>query len=186
MQSTPDFARLPQSIRTPSFPYGHCQGIAVDTERGCVYYSFTTALVKTDLSGNFLGSAVGLLGHLGCIVRNDADGLIYGSLEYKNDAIGKGILKRAAVSEAVENGFYIAVFDGDKIVRAEMDAEEDGIMTAAFLKPVTDDYLGTAETERRTYSAAPASTARQSDQCQVILHKIRSCGCLSPTVSIPM
>ncbi|MBP3919461.1 MAG: hypothetical protein J6I50_09890 [Clostridia bacterium] len=145
MQPTPDFARLPQSIRTPSFPYGHCQGIAVDTERGCVYYSFTTALVKTDLSGNFLGSAVGLLGHLGCIVRNGEDGLIYGSLEYKNDAIGKGILKRAAVSGTVENGFYIAVFDGDKIVRAEMDAEGDGIMTAAFLKPVTDDYLGTAE-----------------------------------------
>ena len=138
---------LPTSIPSGSYPYGHCQGIAVDTQKRVVYYSYTTALVKTDFDGNFLGSVIGLLGHLGCIVRRPSDGLVYGSLEYKNDAIGQGILKRAN-AESVENGFYIAVFDGDRITRADMDAERDGIMTAAYLAPVTDDYLGTAENGR--------------------------------------
>ncbi len=138
-----DFSALPHSIRSGSYPYGHCQGIAVDTEGRCVYYSFTTALVKTDFDGKFLGSVVGLLGHLGCIVRRPSDGRIYGSLEYKNDAIGRGILNMSG-KESINNAFYIAIFDGDKITRADMDAEKDGIMTAAYLKPVTDDYLGNA------------------------------------------
>ncbi len=142
-----DLSVLPRSIRSGSYPYGHCQGIAVDLEGRCVYYSYTTALVKTDFDGNFLGSVVGLLGHLGCIVRRPSDGLIYGSLEYKNDAIGRGILSMSG-KESINNAFYIAVFDGDKITRADMDAEKDGIMTAAFLKPVTDDYLGIAPNGR--------------------------------------
>ncbi len=135
--------RLPKSIRTSSYRYGHCQGIAVDIEKRVLYCSFTTALVKTDFDGNFLGSVTGLLGHLGCIVRHPTDGYIYGSLEYKNDEVGRGILGMTG-RKSITNAFYIAVFDGDKITRADMDAEGDGIMTAAFLKPVTDDYLGTA------------------------------------------
>ena len=137
-------SNLPRSVRTASYSYGHCQGIAVDCEKRAVYYSFTTALIKTDFDGRFIGSVIGLLGHLGCIVRRPSDGMIYGSLEYKNDEIGQGILKRAN-AHAVTNGFYMAVFDGEKITRAEMDAEKDGIMTAAFLKPVLDDYSGYAE-----------------------------------------
>ena len=35
---------------------GHVQGIAVDTDRGHVYYCFTTILVKTDLCGQVLGT----------------------------------------------------------------------------------------------------------------------------------
>ncbi len=142
-----DISALPRTIHSGSYPYGHCQGIAVDTEKRCVYYSFTTALVKTDFDGNFLGSVVGLLGHLGCIVRRPSDGFIYGSLEYKNDAIGRGILNMTGKA-SIQNAFYIAVFDGDKITRADMDAEGDGIMCAAFLKPVTDDYLGVTTDSR--------------------------------------
>jgi hypothetical protein len=47
--------------------------------------------------------------------------------------------------DSVEEAFYIAVFDGDKITRADMSAEKDGIMTAAFVAPATADYLGTAK-----------------------------------------
>ena len=63
-----NYANLPKNIFSGEYKAGHCQGIAVDTERGYIYYSFTTMLVKTDLEGNFIGSVVGLLGHLGCIV----------------------------------------------------------------------------------------------------------------------
>ena len=133
---------LPLELVSGPWGYGHCQGIAVDTKHRVIYYSFTTQLVKTDFDGNFLGSVGGLLGHLGCIQFRASDGMVYGSLEYKNDAIGRGILNRTG-EDAIENAFYIAVFDGTKIVRADMDAEKDGIMTAAFLSRVTDDYLGT-------------------------------------------
>ena len=135
------FQTFPTTIYSGAYPTGHCQGIAVDQKKRVIYYSFTTQLVKTDFDGNFLGSVGGLLGHLGCIQFRESDGLIYGSLEYKNDAIGRGILQRNN-ADAIENAFYIAVFDGEKITRADMDAEKDGIMTAAFLSRVTDDYLG--------------------------------------------
>lgn len=69
------------------------QGIAVDLERGYIYFSFTTKLLKMDLAGNLIGSVDGLTGHLGCLTMNPADGRVYGSLEYKDDAIGKGIRK---------------------------------------------------------------------------------------------
>ena len=86
-----NFSDFPKTIFSGSYPTGHCQGIAVDTKNRVIYYSFTTQLVKTDFDGNFLGSVGGLLGHLGCIQFRASDGLVYGSLEYKNDAIGKGI-----------------------------------------------------------------------------------------------
>ncbi|MBQ2915613.1 MAG: hypothetical protein IJE51_02365 [Clostridia bacterium] len=137
-----NFSALPKNIYSGVHSTGHCQGIAVDMKKRVIYYSFTTKLVKTDFDGNFLGSVGGLLGHLGCIQFRESDGLVYGSLEYKNDSIGKGILNRNN-AESIENAFYIAVFDGEKITRADMDAENDGIMVAAFLSRVTDDYLGT-------------------------------------------
>ena len=71
---------LPNRITSPDIPEGHVQGIAVDTERGFVYYSFTTLLLKTDLTGRPLGSVVRLAGHLGCITFCPEDGKVYGSL----------------------------------------------------------------------------------------------------------
>lgn len=132
---------LPKNIYSGHWKCGHCQGIAVDTKREYIYYSFTTALVKTDLQGNLIGTVTGLLGHLGCIEFNDADGRVYGSLEYKNDSIGKGILKTIGSSAEIENAFYIAIFDVDKIDRVGMDACDSGVMKAVWLKEVVDDYL---------------------------------------------
>lgn len=131
---------LPREIFSGKYRAGHCQGIAVDIKKGFIYYSFTTCLIKSDLNGNVIGSVDGLLGHLGCIDFNDADGRVYGSLEYKNDAIGKGILKDAGQTE-ITNAFYCAIFDVDLIDRMHMDACTDGVMRTAFLKDVLDDYL---------------------------------------------
>ena len=178
-----NFSDFPKSIFSGDYRTGHCQGIAVDTKNRVIYYSFTTQLVKTDFDGNFLGSVGGLLGHLGCIQFRASDGLVYGSLEYKNDAIGRGILNQTG-EDAIENAFYIAVFDGTKIVRADMDAEKDGIMTAAFLSRVTDDYLGTDKNGCGTFSAAPALTAPPSVRCPVRM--TGASGCLSATAFIRM
>lgn len=136
------FDNLPRSIRVFTEKSGsHLQGIAIDREHRYLYCSFTTCLIKYDLAGQVVGSVQGLVGHLGCIAYNDADGRVYGSLEFKNDAIGKGILKRLGYTGEVKDGFYIVRFDVDRIDRMDMDAEKDGIMQAVFLGEVYDDYI---------------------------------------------
>lgn len=142
----PSPAQLPRTIDSGTFPAGHIQGIAVDTQRRYIYYSYTTMLVKADMQGRVVGTVTGLLGHLGCLDFNDADGRLYGSLEYKNDAIGRGILAMQGSDGAVTDGFYVAIFDVDRITRDGMDAERDGIMTAVFLGDVLDDYKAEIDT----------------------------------------
>lgn len=134
------FMMFPEEIFSGWYHTGHCQGIAVDKEKGYIYYSFTTNLVKTDLQGNVIGSVTGLLGHLGCIDFHEADGKVYGSLEYKNDAIGRGILARNGVENEVQDAFYIVIFDVDKIDRMDMDACADGVMKGVWLRDVLEDY----------------------------------------------
>ncbi len=129
---------------------GHCQGIAVDKAGGVVYYSFTTKLVKTDFSGRLLGTVEGLIGHLGCIDFCETDGRVYGSLEFKNDAIGRGILRRLGKSETPPDAFYCAIFDGDAITRPGMDAERDGVMRAVFLPDVAEAYAAEVQTKNGT------------------------------------
>ena len=135
----------PLHVFSGVFPTPHCQGIALDKKNRCLYFSFTTMLVKTDLSGRLLGTVTGLTGHLGCIAFRESDGRVYGSLEYKNDAIGRGIYDHLGLTGELPAAFYAAVFDGEKIDRAGLDAERDGVMRAAYLSEVTSDYLGTGE-----------------------------------------
>ena len=136
-QSVPNF---PKKLYTEGWRAGHVQGVGVDTKQGYVYLSFTTMLVKLDMQGNVVGTVTGILGHLGCLDFNEEDGRLYGSLEYKNDAIGKGILKQEGVSKQLETGFYVAIFDVDKITRENMSAEHDGVMTSVLLKSVVEDF----------------------------------------------
>jgi hypothetical protein len=134
---------IPNKIYSGKWGKCHCQGTCMDTFHQYVYYSFTTKLVKTDLDGNVIATVDNIIGHLGCMQFNDVDGKVYASLEYKNDAIGKGILKSLGISEEnADDGFYVAVFDVSKMDRIGMDAEKDGIMTAVYLKTVVDDYKG--------------------------------------------
>ena len=128
------------NIKISGITTGHVQGIAIDKERKCMYYSFTTSLLKTDMDGNIIGSVKGLAGHLGCIAYNYEDGKVYGSLEYKHDVIGHGILQRIDSDIDITDGFYVVSFDVEKIDRLDMDAETDGIMVAVHLKEVLEDY----------------------------------------------
>ena len=139
-------AALQAEIASGPFKAGHIQGIAVDQEKGYIYYSYTTMLIKTDLQGRIVGSVTGLLGHLGDLDLNEADGREYGSLEYKNDAIGRGILNMEKSTRTLDNAFYIAIFDVDRIDRVGMSAEEDGIMTTVYLPTVLEDYLAEVAT----------------------------------------
>lgn len=139
VQPAPD--SLPDTIFSGYQGNHHVQGIVVDLAKECVYFSFTTRIVKTDLAGNLIGSVDGFTGHLGCLTLNPADGRIYGSIEYKNDAIGVGIAGDEALTR--RSAFYIAIFDGDKITRPAMSSTDDGVLSTVFLADVVDDYYAT-------------------------------------------
>ena len=132
--------QIPHTILSGFWKEGHVQGIAVDTEKGHIYFSFTTILLKTDFTGKPLGSVRNLAGHLGCITFDADRRKVYGSLELKHDAIGKGIIDRTGWNPSEEDNFYLVCFDADKIDRMELDAEKDGIMRAVWLKQVVEEY----------------------------------------------
>lgn len=186
--------RLSKNIKFGGMKTGHIQGIATDRDRKYMYYSFTTSLVKTDMQGNIVGSVTGLCGHLGCIAYNYDDGRVYGSLEFKHDSIGQGVLNIVNGGEGravdVEDGFYIVRFDVEKIDRIGMNAEKDGIMSAVFLSEVTDDYNaeghrhGCSGIDGLTFAPVPSENGekyvyvaygiysdleREDNDCQVIL-----------------
>ncbi|RZK82689.1 MAG: hypothetical protein EOO92_00825 [Pedobacter sp.] len=135
---------LPDSIPSGKQGSFHVQGMLVDQEKGVVYFSFTDRLVKTDLSGNMIGSVTGFIGHLGDLDFS-ADGKIFGSLEYKNDAIGKGIKTKLGIRDENKDGFYVAIFDGAKITRPGMNAEEEDLLQTVYIKEATADYLATVK-----------------------------------------
>jgi hypothetical protein len=130
---------LPDSIYSGKQGNFHVQGFVVDKANECVYFSFTDKLIKMDLSGKLIGSVTGFVGHLGDLDISE-DGKIYGSLEYKNDAIGKGIKKKLGVQAGNEDGFYIAIFDGSRIVRPNMDAEKEDLLRTVYIKEAVKDY----------------------------------------------
>lgn len=132
--------QIPHTILSGAWKEGHVQGIAIDEEKGFVYFSFTTILLKTDLAGNPVGSVKNLAGHLGCIVMDADRRRVCGSLELKHDSIGRGIINRTGWNPSEEDNFYLVSFDIDKIDRMEMDAERDGIMRAVWLGDVAADY----------------------------------------------
>ena len=141
---------FPRCIHSGYWPEGHVQGIAVDEAGGYVYFSFTTILLKTDLSGNPVGSVCNIVGHLGCITFDPHRRRVYGSLELKHDAVGRGIMSRTGKELAAEDAFYLVSFDCDAIDRMDMDAEvTDGegrsVMTALYLPRVVADYNDTDE-----------------------------------------
>lgn len=114
---------LPHTHRSGPWASGHVQGIAIDRQRGYLYYSFTNLLAKYDFSGKLIGTLVGWTGHLGDLDFNPADGRVYGSLEYKKD-----------------RAFYIAVIDVARIDRVGIDAGKSDILRTVYLPEVAKDY----------------------------------------------
>ena len=119
----------------------HVQGIAIDTARQCVYFSFTTSLIRTDYEGRVLGSVEHIPGHLGAIALNTSDGSVYASLEYKDDEIGRGIARQTGVADYSRQNctFSIAVFNGPAITQEGM-TMDDGVLRTVRLDDVARDY----------------------------------------------
>ncbi len=126
-------------------PSSHVQGIAIDQTKGYAYISFTTSLVKYDMNKQtIVGSVKGLTCHLGCMDLDPETGKLYTSVEYKDDAIGKGIYKIMGKELGKrENTFYIGIFDTEKINRKGIDAEKGGVMTTVYLPEVVQFYEDT-------------------------------------------
>jgi len=133
-------AALPDSISPGEQGEFHVQGIAVDKANGFIYFSFTNKLIKTDLSGNLIGSIKGLKGHLGDLAFDPETNIVYGSLEYKNDDIGKGINDKLGLKNMNYVSFYIAMINGSEIIKPDMDAGEEDILKTVYLKDVEADY----------------------------------------------
>lgn len=117
----------------------HVQGLAVDVEKGYMYFSFTTRFLKTDLQGNVIGSIDRIQGHLGAMTLGP-DGKVYASLECKDDAIGLGIARSMGVKVVDESRFYVAVIDVDKVDRVGIDPEDDPVLMTACLADPCRDY----------------------------------------------
>ncbi|SFH48552.1 hypothetical protein [Pedobacter insulae] len=151
------FAVSAQTIQLPDSIYSgkqgalHVQGVVVDQNNGHVYFSFTDKLVKMDLKGNLIGSVTGFVGHLGDLDITE-DGKIYGSLEYKNDAIGKGVKKQLGVETVNEDGFYIAIFECSRITRPNMDAEKEALLRTVYIKEAVIDYNAKVKVNNRQVS----------------------------------
>ena len=143
--------KLPTSIYSGAYKEGHVQGIAIDKQRGYVYYSFTTMFLKTDMLGNPIGSVIKLAGHLGCITYDAHKNTVYGSLELKHDSIGAGIISRTGWDPSSEDSFYLVCFDCDAITRMNMNAETDGVMKAVYLSDVVKDYTDTDEVSSKLH-----------------------------------
>ncbi|MCU1569908.1 MAG: hypothetical protein JWR33_649 [Naasia sp.] len=121
----------PPALNSGLWQTGHVQGIAVDRERGRVYYSFTTVLVKTDLSGALLGTVTGIPGHMGDVTFNPENRRLYASLEDK-----------------AAGAFSVAVVEVDAIIGVGMRAEDATVLTTVHLAEVARDYTGGGERAR--------------------------------------
>ncbi len=140
--------KIPQPLFTGVWGRNHIQGICVDQKKGFIYYSYTTCLVKARLDGTVVGTVTGLLGHLGCIAFREEDGCVYGSLEYKSDSIGKGVLERLGTRANLSDGFYVVRFDVDRIDREGIEADGSDIMTAVFIREAVEDYSGVGKNKK--------------------------------------
>lgn len=132
----------------------HIQGIAVDKKNGFMYWSYATQLVKTDLHGEVLGTLTGILGHMGCLAFNEADGKVYASLEYTDDEINEGIKRIMESDRKFDVAFFVAIIDGERIDRIGMDASESGVIQAVLLPKVVDDYQAEVDGKRHRYGCS--------------------------------
>lgn len=125
----------------------HIQGLALDKSEKCLYSSFTTTFLKSDLEGQTLGSITGIHGHLGAMTFDEKADKVYASLEIKNDAIGRSIsnvLGKEKYSDAAA-GFYVAEIDVTKI--DGIDVPFDDAVTLHRLDEVVKDYKDSVEVD---------------------------------------
>ena len=127
----------------------HVQGFAYDALHDRFYLSFTTRLVVLDSKGKLVASVEGLTGHLGDLALDAGSRILYGSIEYKHDAIGNNIQRSLGKTNSATTGFYIAMFPIDSICSVGMSA--DYVMRTAYLNRPVEDYLAKVENDGRIW-----------------------------------
>lgn len=118
----------------------HVQGVVVDTVDRVAYFSFTNTLLKTDFEGKVLASIINIPGHLGDLTYDAHKGIIYGSLECKDDVIGKGIAAKMKGADYSSSHFYVAMIHTDRLTRIGMSPCDDNVLGSVELKEVAADY----------------------------------------------
>ena len=120
----------------------HVQGIAYDSAENCMYMSFTSRFVKTDMQGNILASIDRIQGHLGAMTFNPETRKVYASLECKDDEIGAGIAKTLNVNTVsrADSRFFIAIIDVDRLEGIGMDPEGNEVLRTVCIKKAVEDY----------------------------------------------
>lgn len=134
-------ADLPESILVTGQEQ-HVQGIAYDSEKNCMYMSFTSRFVKTDMQGNILASIDRIQGHLGAMTFNPVTRKVYASLECKDDEIGAGIAKTLNVKTVsrADSRFFIAIIDVDRLEGIGTDPEGNEVLRTVCIKKAVEDY----------------------------------------------
>lgn len=130
---------LPQTVYVGG-QVQHVQGIAYDAEAECMYMSFTSRFVKTDLKGNILASIDRIQGHLGAMTFDPVGRKVYASLECKDDEIGRGIAKTLNVDVVSSSVFYVAIIDVDKLNSLNESAENTDVFKTVCVHDACDDY----------------------------------------------
>ena len=113
---------LPLSLASGSWDVRHCQGIAVDKQKGYIYYSYTHTFVKCDFAGNVMGTIININGHLGDICFNEEDGKIYASL------LPPG-----------KKALYVAIIDVDNLEEINLDAVGCGLVRTVHIHEIWND-----------------------------------------------
>ncbi len=125
---------LPLSLSSGSWDVRHCQGIAVDPQKGYIYYSYTNTFVKCDLEGNVVGTITGIEGHMGDVCFNSDDGKAYVSYNPQ----GKKAL-------------YIAIIDVDNLNQINLKAVQCGLIRTVHLKEVYKDFSSSVQVGEKTF-----------------------------------
>ena len=126
---------LPLSLSSGSWDVRHCQGMAIDTHKGYVYYSYTNTFVKCDLEGNVMGTITGIQGHLGDICFNENDGKVY-----------------CSYNPSGKKALYTAIVDVDNLNEIGLKALECGLIRTVHLKEVYKDFSAKVQVGEKVFS----------------------------------
>lgn len=124
----------PLSLASGSWDVSHCQGIAVDRQKGYIYYSYTHTFVKCDFKGNVIGTITGIKGHLGDVCFNEEDGKVYSTL----NPPGKKAL-------------YVAIIDVDNLDEIGLGAVKSGLIRTVHIRDAFADFSATVTVNEKEY-----------------------------------
>ena len=137
---------LPYEVSTSGWATGHVQGIAIDDKREYMYYSFTTVLVKVNMSNGVVEGTVALPNELHLGDMDFYNGKLYGSIS------------GGATYVDLQ---YIAVFDVDTITK--VNTPYSTVMKAIYIEEavtdISENKYGRTGIDGFTFGTMPGDTS---------------------------